>query len=186
MLIAGTAAISLATSCAAKRQAAPAPDATTGATGATVAAAEEPTELTGAFRGPVRDSKPVAARAMTQIYRTNGDYDNLVPITLNAERNAVVSYPAPSDLTEFSTPVKLDDGFLMDRRGVGLNTAFIRYTYAEYRALKSAPTPAQLLEAVIPDARVTEVIATDIPVGTPDAPQLCNKFLKSRTVQIQR
>lgn len=103
-------------------------------------------------------SKPSAYIPKAVIYRTNGDYAQQVPIALNAQRTAVVSYPGPGDVSEASSPVALGDGWLLDRRGgVGLNSAFLRYTYAEYARLQQAPSAAELMSAIIPEARVTEV-----------------------------
>lgn len=113
-----------------------------------------------------------------RIYKTSGDFDNLVPITLSADGRSVVSFPAPSDLTGQSTPVKLTDGWLLDRRGVGRHTAFTRYTYAEYAALAQAPSPEALLKAVIPGAVVTQLIATPIPY-TPDVAPECDSLIRA-------
>lgn len=45
------------------------------------------------------------------VYKTNSDYNDNVPVNLNAERNSFVSYPDPRDVSpERSTPVKLDKG----------------------------------------------------------------------------
>lgn len=92
------------------------------------------------------------------IYRTSGDYIDNVPITLSANGKEVVSYPAPTDLTDQSTPVPLIDGWLLDRRGVSKNSVFTDYTYAQYRQLKQAPTPEELLKHVIEGARVTATV----------------------------
>lgn len=91
-----------------------------------------------------------------RIYRTSLPSDSLVPITLNPKSNFVTSYPAPSDLT--SPPVHLADGWLLDRRGIGPNTVFTRYTYADYRALPAAPDASTLAKAIVPDVRVTEIV----------------------------
>lgn len=95
------------------------------------------------------------------IYRTNGDYNDNVPITVNATGDQVVSFPAPSDLRN-ATPIQLADGWLLDRRGVSLNTRFTTFTYKEYSELPSAPSIERLLHSVIPGARVTEVKRLDI------------------------
>lgn len=76
---------------------------------------------------PVAGSQAVMPKA--RIYRTNGDYRDKVPVNLDAARSTVVSYPAPTDLT--ALPVQLADGYLLDLRGIGPNTAFTSYTYAE-------------------------------------------------------
>jgi hypothetical protein len=96
------------------------------------------------------------------IYKTNGDYNNNVPITLSADGKSVVSYPAPSDISSTSTPVALKDGYLLDRRGINENSAFTRYTYSEYAALQQAPSTEELLKAVIPGAKVTEIVKLPI------------------------
>ncbi|MCC8112593.1 MAG: hypothetical protein LIP03_01115 [Bacteroidales bacterium] len=91
------------------------------------------------------------------IYKTNGDYNDNVPITLSADGKSVVSFPAPTDLRENSTPLPVGNGWLLDRRGgIGINTAFLTYTYSQYRDLAQAPSVTQLLDSVIPGARVVE------------------------------
>lgn len=93
------------------------------------------------------------------IYRTDGDYFDNVPVTLDRRGGtALVSYPAPGDLTKSSMPIRLAEGYLLDRRGITANSAFTRYTYAEYSAMSKAPTPADLLGAVIPGAVVTKIV----------------------------
>ena len=65
--------------------------------------------------------------------------------------------------------MRLDDGFLLDNRGIGANTAFTSWTYAEYMAMPSAPSAAEIMNHILPDARVTEVYQMPFTVGTPDA-----------------
>ena len=121
--------------------------------------------------------RPASMVAMTHIYKTNGDYADCVPVTLNASGTEVVSFPSPSDLTD-ATPVKLADGYLLDRRGVGVNTAFTRYTYAEYSKLSQAPSPEELLKSVIPGAKVTEIVEMPFAAGAPDAASRCDALIR--------
>lgn len=86
-------------------------------------------------------------------YRTDGNYASNVPVQVSPE-GRLLSYPAPEDVRG-ATPLPLTDGYLLDRRGVGPNTVFTRYTYAAYGALPEAPQPQQLLDSVIPGSRVT-------------------------------
>lgn len=117
----------------------------------------------------VLDSKPRGGRAnflpRAVIYRTNGPYTNNVPISVGPS-GQLVSYPAPSDLRHTS-PIALADGWLLDRRGVGENTRFTTYTYAQYEALPSAPPIDSLLAAVIPGARVSQ--AYSLPMSNGEA-----------------
>lgn len=92
------------------------------------------------------------------IYKTNGDFDNFVPVTLSEDKHTIISYPAPSDITPSQKPIKLTDGYLLDRRGINTNTAFTRYTYTEYASLKSAPSIDELKAAMMPEAKVTRIV----------------------------
>ena len=112
--------------------------------------------------GTIRSEKVIGNGAVTMIanavaYRMSGDFADNVPVTL-ASDGSLASYPAPTDLCEGSTPLALADGWWLDRRGVGSGTVFTRYTYRDYAALGTAPSPSQLLGAVIPGARVTAVM----------------------------
>lgn len=106
----------------------------------------------------VRESRMVSPAAMpkARIYRTSGDYADNVPVQIRPS-GQLLSYPAPTDLTDDSTPVPLIDGWLLDRCGVSLDTRFTSYSFAVYRRLTAPPTPAQVMANLIPGARVTEV-----------------------------
>ncbi len=97
----------------------------------------------------------VSALPRAVAYRTNGDYRLNVPLQLDAEGN-IVSFPAPADVCNHE-PIEMADGWLLDRRGVNLHTAFTRYTYSDYCALPQAPSLDSLRAAIIPDAKVTEL-----------------------------
>lgn len=89
-------------------------------------------------------------------YKTNRPCLDNVAISLTPDGKAVQSFPAPTDVSAASAPLQLPDGWLLDRRGIGPNTAFISMTYAEYAALKQAPSTAELLKMVLPGVHITE------------------------------
>lgn len=105
---------------------------------------------------PVAGS-PQMALPCAVVYKMNGDYADCVPVTVSPDGNTIVSYPAPSDLTSESTPLPVADGYLLDRRGVNVNTRFLRLTYNQYRALPQAPSLDQIKADIIPDARVIDL-----------------------------
>lgn len=106
----------------------------------------------------VRDGAAPAFLPRAVVYRTNGDYDDCVPVTLDATRTSVVSYPAPTDVTEASVPLVMADGWLLDRRGgISMNSAFLDWTYAQYAAMPHAPSIAEIMAHIIPEARVTAI-----------------------------
>lgn len=91
-------------------------------------------------------------QASVMIYKTRVDHFHHVPITLNSTKEKITSYPAPTDLYyegELALPVKLKEGFLLDRRGISVNTVFTSYTYEEYSKLESAPPIGELMERII-------------------------------------
>ncbi len=91
------------------------------------------------------------ALAPVVVYKTTGDYFNLVPITLNATKDKVLSYPAPSDLYingELAIPGKLRKGYLLDQRGINANSAFTSFTYEDYSQMESAPSTIDLLNSI--------------------------------------
>lgn len=98
-----------------------------------------------------------------QVYRMSGEWQDYVPVQVDAA-GQLTSYPAPTDISDAARPVYMGSGLWLDRRGVSVNSVFTRYTYREYSALDSTPSPRELLESIIPDARVTKVYALPFPI----------------------
>ena len=94
------------------------------------------------------------------IYKTKGDYKNLVPIILNEEKTRIMAYPDPKDLktgSGLSLPVSLHKGYLMDRRGIDRQSAFIKMTYKKYSQLKKTPDPDELFAQIVDNNPLTEM-----------------------------
>jgi len=86
------------------------------------------------------------------VYKTKADYLHFVPVGLSKDRKIITNYPHPSDLKtngKIAIPTKLKKGYLLDNRGIGPNVAFTKYTYFDYAALKSAPSPEELMNSII-------------------------------------
>ena len=94
------------------------------------------------------------------VYKTKASYRNLVSVTLSADKKTVESYPGPDDVkigSGYAIPVLLHKGYLLDRRGVGTNTAFIRLTYEQYGNLKSVPSQEELYGMIVDKNPITEL-----------------------------
>jgi len=94
------------------------------------------------------------------IYKTKADYFDKVPIALSADKTQVVSFPDPGDLKrgdKLMLPDRLIRSYLLDNKGIGPNTAFLKYTYSEYAALKQVPDPNQLMELILDDDPMIEI-----------------------------
>lgn len=93
------------------------------------------------------------------VYKTRADYYQNVPVTLSDDKKRVISYPAQSDIRrngEFVYPTQLKNGYLLDNRGIGLNTAFLRFTYEDYFNMDNIPTAEGLMNYIIDDSPFTE------------------------------
>lgn len=104
--------------------------------------------------------KPAAVTAPVYIYKMKKDYSQQVPVTMDATRTKVVSYPAPTDLKlngRFAYPTPLENGFWLDNRGIDRNVAFLSYTYEEYSRLPEAPVADTLLKYIIDKDPLTEI-----------------------------
>lgn len=101
----------------------------------------------GSKKGTVGVSSPPCI-----IYRTRSDYSMYVPVTLSADKSKIVSYPDIKDIYfngKLSVPSLLADGFLLDNRGIGLQVAFLSYTYEEYSRLSSTPPATDLINLLL-------------------------------------
>lgn len=86
------------------------------------------------------------------VYKTRKDYSKLVPVTLSADGKQIVSYPAPTDLKagdKLLYPTHLHHSYLLDNRGIGVNTAFLNISYERYASLTSAPSLKQLQRMIL-------------------------------------
>ncbi len=100
-------------------------------------------------------SGPIQAIPKAVVYKMTGNAtaDN-VPVQMKSGQ--IISFPAPADVRG-QEPLPMADGYLLDRRGIGENTVFTRWTYAEYRELKQTPSIDEIKAAIIPGAHPTQI-----------------------------
>lgn len=116
-----------------------------------------PADATTGTTTLIGGQRPVAALPKAIVYKTNVEVDDRVPISVDEEGGTVLSYPAPTDITGASAPIRLADGYLLDRRGISRSSRFLQLSYEEYRSLGQVPSTEELLGRVIPEARVVEI-----------------------------
>lgn len=93
------------------------------------------------------------------VYKTKKDYSNLVPVLLD-DSGGILSYPDPADLKtnpEALKPQKLAGGYYLDRKGIGLNVAYLNVTFDDYAALTSAPSQDELKKKILDKSPLTEL-----------------------------
>lgn len=94
------------------------------------------------------------------IYKTSADYSNNVPVTLSEDKSKIVAYAGIKDIFykgEFAYPTKLNNGYLLDNRGIDQNVAFLNYTYEQYSKLEATPTSDELLANILNNDPITEM-----------------------------
>lgn len=97
------------------------------------------------------------ASPQTVVYRTTKDYSRNVPVILDANKENIVSFPDPIDVRNFPMPTPLDNGYLLDNRGIGPNVAYTDYTFADYAMLSKVPSIEELQAHIIDRNPITEM-----------------------------
>lgn len=127
-----------------------------GNTGTTVQGVVQPVALEG--------QQPLAMVLKASVFKMSGDYADKVAVTLGNDGN-LVYYPATTDVSESSAPTQIGEGWWLNRQGLGPNSVFTKWTFAEYHALPKTPTPSEIKAAILPDAVVTEFQQLQIPAS---------------------
>jgi len=96
---------------------------------------------------------PLAKAALppTIVYKTDINYNNLVPIGLSEDNSMIVSYPDPGDVShngKLAYPTKLSQDYLLDNRGIGPNSAFLDITYDKYSQLDKVPSHEEFFSMI--------------------------------------
>ena len=109
---------------------------------------------------PPVNEKITKALPHVVIYKTKKDYNRNVPVTLSEDKTQIVAYPHPTDLIfngNLALPTQLNNGYMLDNRGITKNVAFLKYTYDEYSKLKDVPSMRELQRAIIDEDPLVEL-----------------------------
>jgi hypothetical protein len=94
------------------------------------------------------------------IYKTKGDYYDKVPVILSEDKTKVVSYPGARDLykgDKLALPTRLNNGYLLDNRGIDENVAFLDISYENFTKMQRVFTAGQLYEMILDKDPLTEM-----------------------------
>ncbi len=122
----------------------------------------------------------------TIVYKTKKDYNKNVAIYLSEDKKKITGYPHPTDVSANSYPIPLKDGYLLDNRGIGKNTAFISLTYEEYAALKKAPSIEELENMIIDRDPIKVMYYCGNRAGYSDMATELNKLIDNKFKGCQR
>lgn len=119
----------------------------------------------------------------TIIYKTINDYENNVPITMDSKKEKIVSYPAPSDLFykgDLALPTMLINDYLLDNRGININSVFTSFTYQEYSKFKNAPNIDTLFNRIIDKNPFIEIYSCGNRSNIKNETRYCNKMIMNK------
>lgn len=119
-------------------------------------------------------SEPRNVVAKATVFKMSGDYADRVAVTIGPNGD-LTYFPAPSDINDTSAPVEIGDGWYLNRQGLGANSVFTKWTFTEYAALTSVPNPREIMDAIIPGAKVTEF--RTLPITASEASDMSSRQL---------
>lgn len=129
------------------------------------------------------NAQPVGmARPHVLVYKTKTNCRCKVPVVLSSDKKTVVSYPDPADVQTGSNnllPVSLHKGYLLDQRGVGLNTAFLNISYKKYSKLNAVPTQKELYAMIADKDPLTELYDCGVKDDSKNSKKALNQLIKS-------
>lgn len=127
------------------------------------------TAAKGAVFTPVLVPGPPA-----MVYKTNADYSNLVPVSMNDSGTRILSYPAPEDVKAMGIailkPLQLRNHYWLDNAGISKNTAYLDYTWEIYQTLQNLTA-----ESLLPHVKYLKPFK-----------EICNCGLKTEMPQLEK
>jgi hypothetical protein len=103
------------------------------------------------------------------IYKTKADYYHHVPVTLSDDGTAISSFPDIRDVYYgdlYAYPTILEEGYLLDNRGIGRRSVFLDYTYEQYASLEKTPSAAELMQHIMDHDPLLELYVCRCPRDT--------------------
>ena len=117
------------------------------------------------------------------VYKTKKDYQHKVPVILSDDKKTIVSYPAPGDFKNGGAnqqPVALHKGYMLDKRGINKNVAFLKMTYEQYAALTAPPSVEELYKMIIDKNPLTDICDCGPRKDNPDAVNKLNAIIDAK------
>jgi hypothetical protein len=116
------------------------------------------------------------------VYKTTKDYSKNIPVILSDDQTKIVSYPDVKDVYfkgNLAYPTVLNDGFLLDNRGIGPKVAFLSVTYDQYSKMDKTPSSAELFELIIDKEPLKEMYQCGNRSNYSDIENDLNKLISS-------
>lgn len=122
------------------------------------------------------------------VYKTKSNYNDLVPVLLSEDKKTIISYPHPKDIIIGSgkpLPIILNDGYLIDNRGINKNVAFLNITYSEYEKLENAPNINELYKMIIDKNPLLALCNCGTKANFKNVKEELNEIIKNKELQLK-
>jgi len=119
------------------------------------------------------------------VYKTLENYNDKVAVILNEENTDIVSYPGSNDVYtngELAYPIALNDGYLLDKRGINEHVAFVNISYDTYSKAMRVFTKDQLFEMIINDDPLVEMYHCGIVTDYKDIEKELNDIIDNEQI----
>jgi hypothetical protein len=123
----------------------------------------------------------------TIVYKTKADYHNKIPVLLNDDKTKIVSYPGVKDIYSDGKPAlpsRLQDGYLLDNRGIGKNVAFLNITYEEYGRRSEAPSLMEMMNLIVDKNPLKEMYDCGNRYQYKDVVMEMNQIIENRKLSV--
>lgn len=115
-----------------------------------------PTSTPSSIISSKLNTPPLSMIRKASIFKIDDKYADHVVVCLDYAGN-LSYYPAPSDLNANSAPLKLANGWWLNRQGFGAGAMVTSFTFEQYRSLDHTPSHQEILNAIIPDAVISDI-----------------------------
>jgi len=117
----------------------------------------------------------------TIVYKTKADYFNNVPVLLSNDKQTIIAYPDPKDLTldnKLCLPTQLEKGYLLDNRGISVNVGFLNISYLEYSRLATSPSLNELRKLLLDTNPLVELYDLGLSYNYKDRKEEINQIIR--------
>jgi hypothetical protein len=134
----------------------------------------------------VSSGKVLISKPPILIYKMKRDYSRNIPVLLSDDKKEIVSYPHPMDIMGMASndvmPIRLHDGYYLDRRGINKNVAFLRITYGSYRKLRKPLSIKEIEKNIIDRNPLVEIYSCPSLSEKENIVSILNSAIDSKTL----
>jgi hypothetical protein len=123
------------------------------------------------------------------VYKTRADYSHNVAIQLSEDKSRIVSFPDVTDIRKLEKrvyPTPLENGYLLDNRGIGPDVAYISLTWQQYADLPETPTPAIIFKLILDADPILEMYDCGVKSQYAEPIEEMNRLIRDGEIKLKK